>query len=103
MGKVLIDLDAQFFSKEKSFLFLYSTGKYEEAYQILKAMNCSLPSDARIVESGVGIPELRMQGNSLRAEMEYDGYVKGMVDKYYSLVQLSASTYRENMIEDLNR
>ena len=39
----------------------------------------------------------------LRAEMEYDGYVKGMVDKYYSLVQLSASTYRENMIEDLNR
>lgn len=99
MGKVLIDLDAQFFSKEKSFLFLYSTGKYEDSYQILKAMNCSLPSEARIDP----FPELQMSGNSLRAEMEYEGYVKGMVDKYYSLVQLSASTYRENMIEDLNR
>jgi len=99
MGKVLIDLDAQFFNKEKSYLFLYSTGKYEDAYAILQQMNASLPSDARLSD----FPDLKMEGNSLRAEMEYEGYVQEMCKKWAKNLNLSVATYRETMIEDLNR
>lgn len=99
MGKVLVDLDGQIGDMRRAYEFLFQKGNFEDAFYKIRHINASLPSAARVED----MPYLKEYTNNFYDIQERPDYCRNMCNKWYEIVNLAISTFRENEIEVMNR